>query len=102
MQHYTATLLHEWLCRNVLTMNVEKTCYITFDHAKSIPDMDITIDSETMQRVRRFKYLGLVLDEKLPPIYRYGLKTKIAKLQRIQIGFIKALFRLPHNPPMYH
>lgn len=28
MQHDTS-LLHEWLCRNVLTMNVQKTCYLT-------------------------------------------------------------------------
>lgn len=58
-------LMHKWLCRNILTMNVGKTCYMTFGRASNLPDFNITIDNQTIKRVRTFKYLSLVLDEDL-------------------------------------
>lgn len=58
-------LLHKWCVRNILTINVGKTCYMTFGRASLLPDLNIVIDNETIKRVRTFKYLGLVLDENL-------------------------------------
>jgi len=60
-----AIMLHDWLCQNVLTMNVGKTCYMTFGKAKNLPDFNIKINDEKIKRVKTFKYLGLVLDENL-------------------------------------
>lgn len=60
-----ALILNEWLCRNVLTMNVGKTCYMTFGKARKLPDFNIMINGESIQRVSTFKYLGLVLDDNL-------------------------------------
>lgn len=58
-------ILHKWLCRNVLTLNIDKTCYMTFGKARHIPDLYLTVDGDVVQRVTTFKYLGLVLDENL-------------------------------------
>lgn len=65
MMQQDIALLHEWLCRNVLTMNTGKTCYMTFGRASNLPDINIKLDNETIKRVRSYKYLGLVLDEQL-------------------------------------
>lgn len=56
---------HKWLCLNVLTINVKKTCYMTFDHARKPPDSNIRIDGEKIERVTSYKYLGLILDDNL-------------------------------------
>ena len=64
MQH-DADMLHEWLCRNVLSLNVGKTCYITFGLAKRIPDLNIVFDGVSITRVNKFKYLGLFIDDDL-------------------------------------
>ena len=65
MMQRDTMILHKWLCRNVLTMHIGKTCYMTFGRAKNLPDLDIRIENETIKRVRTYKYLGLVLDENL-------------------------------------
>lgn len=64
MQH-DANLIHEWLCKNVLSVNADKTCYVTFGRARSIPDLNITIDGVTIGRVKKYKYLGLIIDDDL-------------------------------------
>lgn len=64
MQH-DANLLHDWLCRNVLFINTEKTCYVTFGRAKYMPNLKTIIDGTEIQLVKTYKYLGLVLDEDL-------------------------------------
>lgn len=64
MQH-DADMLHEWLCRNVLSLNAAKTCYVYFGKAKDIADMRIVVDGVGIGRVNKYKYLGLVIDEDL-------------------------------------
>lgn len=58
-------ILHSWLARNVLTMNAKKTKYMTFGIARHQPDIDLSFDGQKIERVREFKYLGLILDENL-------------------------------------
>ncbi len=60
-----ADLLHEWLCRNVLSINTMKTCYVTFGCAKNMPNLKIVIDGSEIQRIKTYKYLGLIIDEDL-------------------------------------
>lgn len=50
-----AKLLHKWLCRNVLTLNVSKTCYMTFGRANQLMDFNIMIENEVIKRVRSYK-----------------------------------------------
>lgn len=64
MQH-DADLLHEWLCKNVLSINAVKTCYVTYGRAKNMADLKIVVDGVEIDRVNKYKYLGLVIDEDL-------------------------------------
>lgn len=64
MQH-DADLLHAWLCRNVLSVNAVKTGYLPFGNAKNLPDINVSIDGQSINRVSYYKYLGLIIDEEL-------------------------------------
>lgn len=82
-----ATLLHGWLCRNVLTVNAEKTVYMTFGWARNLPDMNISIDGVAIKRVRTYKYLGLILDENL------SFDRHIDHIKRVIRPFIPLMWR---------
>ena len=60
--------VYEWLAINKLSLNVEKTKYMIF-HAinKNISqiELDFYINDEKIERVNRFNFLGIVLDENL-------------------------------------
>ena len=60
-----ADILHDWLCRNVLTMNTVKTKYMMFGAAKNVSNLHIVFGGALIDRVRQYKYLGLILDEQL-------------------------------------
>lgn len=64
MQH-DANLLNDWLARNVLSLNKVKTCYMLFGRARNITDIEICFDGSSIDRVSRFKYLGLIIDDGL-------------------------------------
>ncbi len=64
MQH-DANLLNEWLARNVLSLNKAKTCYMLFGHARNVQNLRILFDGTPIERVSRFKYLGLIIDDGL-------------------------------------
>jgi len=64
MQH-DADMLYEWLSRNVLSVNAVKTCYVTFGRTKNIDDLNIVVDGIVIDRLPKYKYLGLVIDEDL-------------------------------------
>lgn len=64
MQH-DANLLNDWLARNVLSLNKAKTCYMLFGHARNVTDLRILFDGTPIERVSRFKYLGLMIDDGL-------------------------------------
>lgn len=49
MQH-DASLLQEWLSRNVLSINAVKTCYVTFGRAKNLPDLNIIFDGTNIHQ----------------------------------------------------
>lgn len=64
MQH-DADLLHGWLCRNVLSINASKTCYMLFGRARNIAEVNVSINGSMIHRVTEYKYLGLVVDDGL-------------------------------------
>lgn len=113
MQNDTIAL-HKWLCRNVLTMNIGKTCYMTFGKARHLPDFDIKINDEAIQRVNTYKYLGLVLDDNLtfnqhidhvkkmirpfiPLMWKKGRYIPISKRKQIYFAYIQShiVYMLP-------
>lgn len=108
--------LHKWLSRNVLTMNIGKTCYMTFGKARLLPDLNIKINDETIKRVRTFKYLGLVLDENLsfaqhiehvkkmirpfiPLMWKRGRYIPINKRKQIYFAYVQS--HIAYMLPIY-
>lgn len=61
MEH-DINLPHGWLSRNVLSLNVGKTCFMTFGRANDNNNIDIPVDGTTIILVTKFKYLGLNID----------------------------------------
>ena len=60
--------IHEWLSINKLSLNVKKTKFMIFHYRqRNIDDLifDFQINSETIERVTEFNFLGLTLDENL-------------------------------------
>ena len=55
-----------WLADNKLTLNVTKTKYMIFSNRKSPnTDFQIKIDNHCLERCTSYKYLGVLLDDKL-------------------------------------
>lgn len=109
-----STALHKWLCRNVLTMNIGKTCYMTFGKSRLLPDFNIKINDEVIKRVTTFKYLGLVLDDNLtfnqhiehvkrmirpfiPLMWRKGKYIPVVKRKQIYFAYVQShiVYMLP-------
>ncbi len=60
------TTFSEWLKSNGLILNKNKTVYMCFAQKnKTLAPMNIKIDCQVLKRVKFYKYLGIVIDEKL-------------------------------------
>lgn len=94
MQH-DIDVLNKWLCRNVLTLNTKKTCYMTFGRARSIVDLNVTVDGEIIGRVSSFKYLGLVMDENLK------FDKHVDHVKKLVRPFISLMWRSGRFIPMH-
>jgi hypothetical protein len=57
-------IINSWLCMNQLSMNADKTTFITFGcYLDSVPnELEILINNTKIKRVHHCKYLGIVLD----------------------------------------
>ena len=53
-----------WLVFNKLTLNINKTIYMTFgSYCHSVPNaLNIKLDNQSIERVEAHKYLGLIFD----------------------------------------
>lgn len=62
-------ILHQWMNKNFLILNSEKTKFILFENKILDPDLmrqlKITYENTEIERVKYFKYLGLTIDDKL-------------------------------------
>ena len=60
------SIINQCFKNNKLTVNINKTVYMTFDcYANSVPDdysININIDNTTIKRVESYKYLGVTFD----------------------------------------
>ena len=58
--------LKEWLLCIKLTLNTKKTCYMVFHCARlKTTSIDISSNGSELKIVKCFKYLGLIIDQKL-------------------------------------
>ena len=57
--------LARWLKFKKLKLNISKTKYMIISSANARADVNISIDGETLERVREIKYLGVIIDDKL-------------------------------------
>ncbi len=58
-------MVSEWLAANKLTLNIAKTKYVIFGKPRqlvNLPDYNLTIDDQHIERVQYMKYLGVTLD----------------------------------------
>ena len=58
--------ISQWLKVNTLSLNVKKTNYMLFTRSRNRPlKLNIVIDNESIGEVRRTKFLGVFIDNKL-------------------------------------
>ena len=61
--------VHKWLISNKLTLNVEKTEYMIIGSRNRLNQIhsnpEIVIGEQTIERVARKEFLGVIVDEKL-------------------------------------
>ena len=81
--------VYDWLCVNKLSLNVSKTRSMVFHNPKfptaSVP-YNLEINSEKVESVSEFNFLGIVLDEFLT--WKPHVKKVSAKISR-SLGIIK-------------
>ena len=103
--------VHEWLLINKLSVNVTKTKFMIFHHQQRRIDTlipDLKLDSQPIEYVSEFNFLGLTLDEHLswkPHVQKVANKTSrtIGILRRLKniipISVLRTLYNtliLPH------
>lgn len=102
--------LYEWLCCNKLSLNYEKTKYMTISLKRNLSNDSniIEINHNIIERVNKMKYLGVIFDNKLsfnPMIdnivdkmsKKYFLVKRIsAKLNYHTIDLLYKTLLLPH------
>ena len=84
--------VHEWLLINKLLVNVSKTKFMIFHHQQRRIDTlipDLKLDSQPIEHVSEFNFLGLTLDEHLswkPHVQKVANKTSrtIGILRRLK------------------
>ena len=88
--------VYEWLAINELSLNVEKTKYMIFhtiNKGISQIELDFYINDEKIERVNRFNFLCIVLDEKLS--WKHHIDMISNKISRC----VGVLNRLKHFLP---
>ena len=82
-----------WLASNKLTLNIEKSHYVTFHRARlKQSNINITLSNISLERVTFTKFLGVIIDEKLSFTGHISyIKNKISKAMGIIIESRKYL-----------
>lgn len=81
-------LFSDWCKRNALTLSIDKCKSMSF-HRKSNPIFyEYTIDNVRIGRVREFRDLGVILDEKLN--FNSHIASKVSKAYSM-LGFLKRI-----------
>ena len=74
-------VIYDWCASNKLSLNPAKCSYILFTNKEFANEPSILLDSTPLNRVHEYKYLGIIVDEKL----KYGkhvnyICTKLSRL----------------------
>ena len=59
---------------NKLTINESKTKYMIVTLGNVNPSVGITISTHSIGRVKQYEYLGMIIDERLKPIFHQNAK----------------------------
>lgn len=111
--NYELHLVHEWLVINKLSVNVNKTKFMIFHHPQRKIDAlipSLKLDSEQIEYVSEFNFLGITLDEHLswkPHVQRVANKTSrnIGILRRLKNIIPTTVLRTIYNTlilPHFH
>ena len=81
--------IYYWLFINKLTLNLNKTVYITFgNYYDSVPKITcIKINDITISRVSNCKYLGIILDQRMK--WQEHIKSLVNKTKYLIFIFAK-------------
>ena len=86
------TALNNWFLSNKLTLNLSKTCYMTFCHNQST-NINITVNGQSIEKVSSCKYLGILLDSETKWVHH--INTVYSKLIKFTSIFYKLRDKLP-------
>lgn len=96
-------ILTSWFRANFLHLNVNKCCYIlySFKEMKWKSKLNLKIGNEVLERVKKAKYLGVTLDEKL--IWKEHSLVLQSKLRKLNFLFyhLKNYFNEKHLKKLY-
>ena len=74
-------IFYDWCCYNKLALNVNKTQYIVFSPAQCPFNPVISINNVALERVKEYKYLGVIIDENLKfDKHIQKVKSKLSQL----------------------
>ena len=76
--NYELAQFYRWLNLNILSLNIDKTSYMIVTNRKETYNYEIKIGDEKLKQVRKVKYLGVTMDEKL--IWKPHIKNVHAKV----------------------
>ena len=72
--------LDNWFNVNKLSLNINKTNFMVFSGIKEINYVNIRINNTNIERVYSTKFLGVIIDSKLPQKdHIHKLKTRLSK-----------------------
>ena len=70
----------EWLNANRLSLNIKKSCFLTFSLIQNVQTIEINIDNQPIEEKTKTKYLGVIIDNKLT--WKEHLKEINCKLRK--------------------
>lgn len=94
MMQHDMNIMVDWLHQNVMTINAQKTCYMLFGRARSLGNIVVNVEGVAIERVSNFRYLGLILDEKL------CFDAHVKHVKRQVIPFIPLMWRNARHIPL--
>ena len=92
--------VNEWLIDNVLSLNIDRTVCVTFgNYIDSIPiSFKIEIENETLKRVNKVKYLGIIVNQHLRSDAEIDKKDKRLKYTVLVLAKLKKnIIKKPTN-----
>ena len=67
--------LNNWFICNKLSLNLSKTCYMTF-FANTASHCNLIVNGQTIEKVNSYKYLKIITDDDLSGICISKISTK--------------------------